>query len=400
MIIKKNLKNDGWNPYLKRIPTTKKLKQDWKGFVDMENEKKEKNKTTFKIPTLQPGTTGNEILFILKDYGYYEEEKLQELIPNKKPDTIRKMVRVLEKTGYLMRKKGIDGTIILTLSRLGKDILDVEKDFVASTPQKITRMANLSVVEMMFDKSVPVGHREEVQKQTFYQSKQDIMQKYPGCEKVLSSSRMAGVYHHYDTLMVVFKLGNTMFWLDNAERQVREYLEEQIFRKKITRAIFFVENYKKEAVRFLWQDAEQTKQHIGKTLRESLELSSCYQKAFLFTTDRTGMSQLRLFRSIKYIERMFLEAVFEQDEISGVNDSIADGYINNIKCLVLFSCDIIKIKKIRRMLDTGLIDRANIICYDFQESFLRIAFAPWEDRLLYNSYYISELKNTFRLFEY
>ena len=112
------------------------------------------------------------------------------------------------------------------------------------------------------------------------------------------------------------------------------------------------------------------------------------------------MSQLRLFRSIKYIERMFLEAVFEQDEISGVNDSIADGYINNIKCLVLFSCDIIKIKKIRRMLDTGLIDRANIICYDFQESFLRIAFAPWEDRLLYNSYYISELKNTFRLFEY
>lgn len=82
-----------------------------------------KQATKQKPMTLKPGTAGYEILFALKEYGYYIESKLQDLIPDRKPDTIRKVVRLLEISGYIIRRKGMDGSVILTLSKLGKEML-------------------------------------------------------------------------------------------------------------------------------------------------------------------------------------------------------------------------------------------------------------------------------------
>ncbi len=380
------------NLYEKQSAKRNKENRDRKVSMYMENKKAVKQKTM----TLKPGTTGHEILFLLKEYGYYAETKLQDLIPYKKPDTIRKVVRLLEISGYITRKKGMDGSVILALSKLGKEMLQIKENFMVNTPQKLSRMANLSMVTMMFHRSIPTIQRTENRKETFYQSKQEIIKEVPGCEKVLTASRLAGVYHHYGMILPVFKLGNTMFWMDNAERQVREYLEERIFHAKLNRAIFFVETYKKEAVKFLYQD-ENMRKNIGKSLRDSLELSSCYEKVFLFGTDQTGIQQLKLFRSIAHIEEMFLEAVFEKDQLASTPDSIVDGYIDDVKCIVLFTGDIVQIKKICRMLDAGMLEKIHIFCYDFQEPFLRVAFSAWAERVLYNSYTLEELKTVFHL---
>ncbi len=339
------------------------------------------------MPTLKSGTTGNEILSVLKECGCYPEEKLPLLIPYKKQSTIRKSLRNLETAGYVIRRKGLDGEVIVSLSKFGKEVLKIKRDYIANTPQKVTRMANLSMVIMMFQRSMPSG--ENLETETFYQSKQEMIRIYPGCEKVLTASRLAGVYHHYGMMLPVFKLGNTMFWMDNAERQVKEYLEERIFHTKINRAIFFVDTYEKEAVKFLYQD-ETIRKNLGKSLRDSLELSSCYEKVFLFGTDQTGIQQLKLFRSIARTEEMFLEAVFEKDQMVSTPDSIVDGYIDDVKCIVLFTGDIVQIKKICRMLDAGMLEKIHIFCYDFQEPFLRVAFSAWAERVLYSSYTLAE----------
>ena len=133
----------------------------------------------------------------------------------------------------------------------------------------------------------------------------------------------------------------------------------------------------------------------GSSLRESLEFSSCYQKVFLFSTNWIGIKQLKLFRSFQNIEELFLEAVFEINQRNRSDDTVVDGYIDNINCIVLFSGDIIKIKKISRILDAGMLDHVNIICYDFQEDFLRTVFEEWNARVVYNSYSIEELKEVF-----
>ena len=371
-----------WNPYIDRVPVSKKIRQDLRGFDIMA-----KNKAS-RTPTLKFGTTGYDVIKILMDYKYYPEDKLHELIPDKQPDTIRKTVKALENAGYILRKKGYGGNTVITLSRLGKDILNIQSEDTATTPKKITRMATLSVVNMMFRKSIPLKFWEGKENE-IYISKQDIIAENIGCKQALTASRFTGVYKHFGKIMPVYKLGLSMYWQENAERQTKEYLENRIFGSPITSAIFLIENYQIEAMKFI-EPFEDERETTGKALRESLELSSCYEKVFMFTTDRTGIEQLRLFRSLANIEELFLDAVFEDEEKS-TSDSIIDGIIDGNFCVLLFANDIIRIKKLYRMLEHGLIDHCNIICFDFQEEFLRKVYARWQDRLLYSSCSLKDL---------
>ncbi len=371
-----------WNPYIDRVPVSKKLRRDLRGFDIMA-----KNKTS-RTPTLKCGTTGYDIIKIIMDYNYYPEYKLYELIPDKQPDTIRKSIKALENAGYILRKRSHGGDMVVTLSRLGRDILNIQSEDIATTPQKVSRMASLSVVSMMFNKSIPARFWEGKENE-IYISKQEIISKNPGCKQALTSSRFTGVYRHFGKIMPVYKLGSSMYWQENAERQTKEYLENCIFGSPITSAIFLIENYHTEAMKFI-EPFEGERETTGRALRESLELSSCYDKVFMFTTDRTGIEQLRMFRSLANIEELFLDAVFE-DEQKSTSDSIIDGIIDGNFCVVLFANDIIKIKKIYRMLEHGLIDQCNIICFDFQEEFLRKVYKEWQDKLLYSSCSLKDL---------
>ena len=376
--------NRTWNPYIKSVPTSKKLKL--RCFEDMANKNKNPG-------TLKPGTTGNEILYIIKQYGNYPEEKVKELIIDKKPDTIRKAIKRLENSGYVIRRKGINGEIIIGLTRFARELLSVDETRIATTPKKLSRIASLAITSMVFEKSCPTINSTNTVQHEFYESKETILKANPGCEKILNISRMVGVYHHYDEIIPVFKLGTSMYWVDNAERSVKEYMEQRIYNVPITKAIFLIENYEIEAMRFI--KVPEGARNSGSSLRESLEFSSCYQKVFLFSTNWIGIKQLKLFRSFQNIEELFLEAVFEINQRNRSDDTVVDGYIDNINCIVLFSGDIIKIKKISRILDAGMLDHVNIICYDFQEDFLRTVFEEWNARVVYNSYSIEELKEVF-----
>lgn len=346
------------------------------------------NKKANRTPTLKYGTTGYDIIKILVDYNYYPEDKIYTLITDKQPDTIRKTIKLLENAGYILRKKIIGGKTVLTLSRLGRDILNIHNEDTATSPKKLSRMANMSMVTMMFNKSVPIkiweGKENEI-----YISKQTIISENPGCKQALTASRFTGVYKHFGRIMPVYKLGSSMYWQENAERQTKEYLENHIFGSQITSAIFLIENYHTEAMRFI-KPLEGDRETTGKALRESLELSSCYEKVFMFTTDRTGIEQLRLFRSLANIEELFIDAVFEDEEKS-TSDSIIDGIIDGNFCVVLFANDIIQIKKVYRMLEHGLIDQCDIICFDFQEEYLRKVYEKWQDKLIYNSCSLKDL---------
>lgn len=379
LIMKKQESN--WNPYLDRVPVSKKLRHDLRGF-DMANNKS--NRT----PTLKFGTTGYDVIKILMDYNYYPEDKIYALIPDKRPDTIRKTIKLLENAGYILRKKSFGGKIVVTLSRLGKDILNVHNEDTATSPKKLSRMANISMATMMFQKSIPIKSWEGKENE-IYISKQTIITENPGCKQALTSSRFIGVYKHFGRIMPVYKLGSSMYWQENAERQTKEYLENRIFGSQITSAIFLIENYHTEAMRFI-EPLDGERETTGKALRESLELSSCYEKVFMFTTDRTGIEQLRLFRSLANIEELFIDAVFEDEEKS-TSDSIIDGVIDGNFCVVLFANDIIRIKKIYRMLEHGLIDQCDIICFDFQEEFFRKVYEKWQDKLIYNSCSLKDL---------
>ena len=103
-----------------------------------------------------------------------------------------------------------------------------------------------------------------------------------------------------------------------------------------------------------------------------------------------------MFRSFKENEELFLDAVFEERQRVDDPTDVVDGIIDELKCTVLFSGDIIKIKRIRRMLENGMLDKLNIIGFNFQESFYRTAFNPWSDRVIYNSYSIAEVKEVYR----
>lgn len=371
-----------WNPYLDRVPVSKKIRQELKGFDIMANKKA--NRT----PTLKYGTTGYDVIKILMDYNYYPEDKIYNLITDKQPDTIRKTIKLLENAGYILRKKIIGGKTVVTLSRLGKDILNIHNENTATSPKKISRMANISMVSMMFNKSIPIKSWEGKENE-IYISKQTIISENPGCKQALTASRFTGVYKHFGKIMPVYKLGSSMYWQENAERQTKEYLENHIFGSQITSAIFLIENYHTEAMRFI-KPLEGDRETTGKALRESLELSSCYEKVFMFTTDRTGIEQLRLFRSLANIEELFIDAVFEDEEKS-TSDSIIDGIIDGNFCVVLFANDIIQIKKVYRMLEHGLIDQCDIICFDFQEEYLRKVYEKWQDKLIYNSCSLKDL---------
>ena len=67
---------------------------------------------------------------------------------------------------------------------------------------------------MMFHKSVLPYDTNAAE---FYESKDELLKKYPESGKVLNVSRIAGIYHHYDEIIPVFLLGKSMYWVDNAE---------------------------------------------------------------------------------------------------------------------------------------------------------------------------------------
>lgn len=339
--------------------------------------------------SFRKGTTGHDILNVLKEAdGSYPEENLKKILSDKQPDTVRKMVRRLEKAGYVFRKKGYGGEIFVVLRTEGQRFLNVEM-VVGSTPQKITRHGNIGVTNLMFKRSIPFGNQEEIQKNTYYMTKKQIVEQVPKSGKVLCTSRFIGVYVHYGEYIPVFKIGSSMYWVDNAEQQVRDYLAVQIFATPIRKAIFLIEDYDYEAMRLV--ERPEQRPNWGQSLRDSLELSSCYRKVFLFTDDKTGVEQLRLFRSYAMIEERFLDIVFEDDEKSDRENSIVNGYIDDKRFIVFFSGDIINIKRLRRMLENGLLDHTFIVCYDFQEKFLREVFYSWRDRVTFRSFSLEEV---------
>lgn len=339
--------------------------------------------------SFRKGTTGRDIMEVLKEAGgYYPEERLKTILSDKQPNTVRKMVRRLEKAGYVFRKKGYGRGIFVVLSAQGQRFFNVEIAS-ASTPKKITRHGNMGVVNLMFRRSTPFGDQEEILKNTYYMTKKQIIEQFPKSERVLCTSRFIGIYVHYGEYIPVYRFGVSMYWVDNAEQQVKDYLAVQIFSAPIRKAIFLIEDYDHEAMRLV--ETPEHRPNWGKSLRESLELSSCYKKVFMFVDDKTGIEQLRLFRSYAMIEEQFLDIVFEEDERTYRENDVVNGYIDGEKCIVLFSGDIINVKRICRMLDHGLIDHTFIICYDFQEKFLREAFRYWPERVTFRSYSLVEV---------
>lgn len=383
----KEKKNTIVKKKLRIVPTSKKLKSNKRGFGDMEQKKKKKNGIR-----LEKGTTGYQILEVLKKYGTFEEDKLGLHITDKQPITISKMVRKLELNGYVMKVK-VNGRTYIRLSRYSKKVFDVIQD-KSTVPDKIQRSGNMAVAQLLFDQSNPQTDNEDLDKESYFELKSEIVKNNPGCGKILGTSRMIGVYHHYDEILPVFNLGNTLRWIDNVERQVKDYLEQQIFGVAITKAIYFVDNYVEEAMKYIESPPDATRIY-GEAFRESLELATCYEKAFLFSIGNSGIAQLRLYRSHPYAEELFLQAVFEDDQRSKSPDSIIDGYINGENYVVLFSGDIIQIKRIRRILSTGMLDKLNIVCYTFQEPFLRMVFKDWYDRVEFRCFGIEELKGVF-----
>lgn len=126
-----------------------------KGFDNM-RKKTEDLEFTFK-----KGTTGNEILKILKDAGgSYMEEGIKSLLSDKQPDTVRKMIRRLERAGYVLRKKGNSGEIVVVLSTKGQEFLNV-KMVIGNTPQKISRQGNMGAIYLMFNRSNPFDDQED-----------------------------------------------------------------------------------------------------------------------------------------------------------------------------------------------------------------------------------------------
>ena len=127
-----------------------------KGFDNM-RKKTEDLEFTFK-----KGTTGNEILKILKDAGgSYMEEGIKRLLSDKQPDTVRKMIRRLERAGYVLRKKGNSGEIVVVLSTKGQEFLNV-KMVIGNTPQKISRQGNMGAIYLMFNRSNPFDDQEDL----------------------------------------------------------------------------------------------------------------------------------------------------------------------------------------------------------------------------------------------
>lgn len=127
-----------------------------KGFDNM-RKKTEDLEFTFK-----KGTTGNEILKILKDAGgSYMEEGIKSLLSDKQPDTVRKMIRRLERAGYVLRKKGNSGEIVVVLSTKGQEFLNV-KMVIGNTPQKISRQGNMGAIYLMFNRSNPFDDQEDL----------------------------------------------------------------------------------------------------------------------------------------------------------------------------------------------------------------------------------------------
>ena len=96
-------------------------------------------------------------------------------------------------------------------------------------------------------------------------------------------------------------------------------------------------------------------------------------------------------------QELYLDAVFEKNERELSADSVIDGRIEETDCIVLFSGDIIRIKKIYRLLDARMLDRINIICFDFQEYFLRLAFSRWSNQVIINSYSTHDLMEVFNI---
>ena len=379
------LKNK-WNPHKTSVPKSKKLKLHMRGFEIMGNYKEDRHPGSLK-----PETTGYKIIDVLKQYENYPEDNLKLLISDKKPETIRKIIKKLESSGFIIRKK-IHGKNYVSLSRFCKELLEIDQEQSVHDARKIRRLGDIALATMMFDKTIPF-HSETGLIESYFETKPDIVKQNPGCEKVINISRVIGIYHHYGQIIPVYKMGATMRWIDNTERQVKEYLEEQVYHTPITKAIYFIDDYN-EAIKYLYPSESGTRNY-GEALRESFELSTCYEKAFLFTVDNLGMKQLELFRSYAKIEDLFLEAVFEEEQKSNTPDSVVDGYIDDINCIVLFSGDIIRIKQIRRILETGMLDCVNIICYNFQEDYLRLAFETWSDRVIYNSYSLKDLREVF-----
>lgn len=112
--------------------------------------------------TFKKGTTGNEILKILKDAGgSYMEEGIKSLLSDKQPDTVRKMIRRLERAGYVLRKKGNSGEIVVVLSTKGQEFLNV-KMVIGNTPQKISRQGNMGAIYLMFNRSNPFDDQEDL----------------------------------------------------------------------------------------------------------------------------------------------------------------------------------------------------------------------------------------------
>lgn len=127
-----------------------------KGFDNM-RKKTEDLEFTFK-----KGTTGNEILKILKDAGgSYMEEGIKSLLSDKQPDTVRKTIRRLERAGYVLRKKGNSGEIVVVLSTKGQEFLNV-KMVIGNTPQKISRQGNMGAIYLMFNRSNPFDDQEDL----------------------------------------------------------------------------------------------------------------------------------------------------------------------------------------------------------------------------------------------
>ena len=91
---------------------------------------------------------------------FLQEEGIKSLLSDKQPDTVRKTIRRLERAGYVLRKKGSSGEVVVVLSTKGQEFLNV-KMVIGNTPQKISRQGNMGAIYLMFNRSNPFDDQEE-----------------------------------------------------------------------------------------------------------------------------------------------------------------------------------------------------------------------------------------------
>jgi len=316
------------------------------------------------------GTTGKEIMDILKTYDACKLDTLKEKINNKSAETIEKVVRRLEQGGYVVTDR-VWGKKIVRLSKTSKEHFGIEDEPASelTAGRKLIRRAKESEIKMAFQMSEPLSHIEH--KDTFVDSK-TIKEKNIITLSV-KLSRFYGIYSHANKHYIVFNIGGGLDWKVANERNTKEWLRDNYLNEPLDAAILFVDDMR-PIKRMLCAETEKNKLSTKNTP---------YSEMIIYPLEKKGYEQLQLFRSLPDPETQFLHALFNENEINKHGNALYDGIWKDdnpehTPTIILFNCDVMRIEKILSLLRSNSLTSLFIACFDSQEDFYKEIFADFK----------------------